>query len=401
MTEIKHQHKIFREYKVQSISLIKNYEQNSRTHSEDQIQEVVNSIAEFGYTNPILVDENNIIIAGHCRIEGAKRAGMVEIPTIVIDGLNEVQKAALVIADNKLTLNAQWDFVKLAQQISFLKDNDFNLDLTGFKADEILNFMPDSIPEFIGDEDSVPELPEEPITQLGDIWLLGNHRLMCGDSTLIDDVDLLMNNEKADMVFTDPPYGINEETDRKFASRTRKCEGNTFDKIIGDESTQTAIDAYNLCASLDISVMIFWGANHYSHSLPESANWLVWDKRVDDKQRDMNSDCELAWVKSKAKSVRIFRHLWKGMIKDSEQGQARVHPTQKPIALAEWCFNEYAKDLKSVLDLFGGSGSTLIACEKTNRKCYMMELSPKYCDVIVNRWKKLTGKKVQLEGKNG
>ena len=220
---------------------------------------------------------------------------------------------------------------------------------------------------------------------------------MCGDSTMFDQVEKLMNGEKADMVFTDPPYGIEEETDRDFASRTRACKGNKFDKIIGDTSIQSAIDCYNLCESLNIPVMVFWGANYYCHSLPQSANWLVWDKRVDDKQRDMNSDCELAYVKSKAKSVRIFRHLWKGMIKDSENGQGRVHPTQKPIALAEWCFNEYSPKSKYIIDLFGGSGSTLIACEKTNRKCYMMEISPNYCDVIIKRWQKFTGKSAILE----
>lgn len=393
-------HKKIRVYKIQSIDLMQNYAQNSRTHSEEQIDEVVNSIHRYGYTNPILVDENNVIIAGHCRLIGAKRAGMTEIPTIVIDGLSDVEKAELVIADNKLALNAGWNFDILADQITFIRDNGGSVEATGFHADE-LTFMADEVPPFLGDEDDVPELPTEPKTKLGDIWTLGNHRLMCGDSTMIDDVEKLMNGEKADMVFTDPPYGINEETDRDFASRSRKCKGNTFDKIIGDDSIQTAVDSYNLCASLNIPVMVFWGANYYAHSLPQSANWLVWDKRTEDKQRDMNSDCELAWVKSKANSARIFRHLWKGMIKDSENGEARCHPTQKPVALAEWCFDEYSIESKNILDLFGGSGSTLIACEKTNRKCFMMELSPNYCDVIVDRWEKLTGKKAELENHEG
>lgn len=400
MAKNKQSDKVFRTYKVQSINIIKNYEHNSRTHSEEQIQEVVKSINEYGFTNPILVDENNVLIAGHCRLEAAKRCGFEEIPTVIIDSLTDVQKAALVIADNKMALNAGWDINKLIDQITFLKDNDYDLAFTGFKADEIAAFMPDVIPEFIGDEDDVPDAPDEPITKLGDIWILGNHKLMCGDSTMIDEVEKLMHGEKADMVFTDPPYGINEETDRDFASRTRKAKGNSFDKIIGDDSTKTAIDVYNLCESLKIKIMIFWGANYYCHTLPESGNWLVWDKREEDKERDMNSDCELAWIKSKANSVRIFRHKWKGMIKASEQGQARVHPTQKPIALAEWCFNEYGEKSINIIDLFGGSGSTLIACEKTNRKCFMMELSPIYCDVIIARWEKFTGKKAILENNN-
>jgi 16S rRNA G966 N2-methylase RsmD len=392
---------IFRTYKVQSIENIIDFEHNSRTHSEEQIDEVVNSIAEFGYTNPILVDEKNVIIAGHCRVAGAKRAGLTEIPTIIVDGLTDVQKSALVIADNKMALNAGWNYDKLIHQISFLRDNNYDTDFTGFKADEIATFMPDEIPPFEGDEDEVPDIPSDPITKLGDIWIMGKHRLMCGDSTSIDAVEKLIADAKPEMVYTDPPYGIDENTDRVRSKRTQAAKAGVYEKIIGDTNTETAIDSFNLAQSMKIPLMVFWGANHYCHALPQSANWLVWDKRIEDKQRDGNSDCELAWVKSSAKSVRIFRHLWKGMIKGSEHGEGRVHPTQKPIALAEWCFNEYGKDIKSVLDLFGGSGSTLIACEKTNRKCLMMELSPQYCDVIVSRWEKFTGKKAELEASNG
>src|SRR3990167_138240 len=164
--------KVFREYKIQNVNVIKNYEHNSRTHSEDQIKEVINSINEFGYTNPILVDENNVLIAGHCRLEAVKRCGMDEIPSIIIDGLTDVQKAALVIADNKMALNAGWDFDKLAHQITFLRDNDYDTDLTGFKADE-LTFMADEVPAFDGDENEVPDVKADPITKRGDVWLLG------------------------------------------------------------------------------------------------------------------------------------------------------------------------------------------------------------------------------------
>lgn len=199
------------------------------------------------------------------------------------------------------------------------------------------------------------------------------------------------------MVYTDPPYGIDENTDRVRSKITQVATAGVYEKIIGDDSTQTAIDAYNLCASFNIPVMVFWGANYYAHSLPETGNWLVWDKREEDKQRDVNSDAELAWVKSRFNSVRLFRHLWKGMIKASEHGEGRIHPTQKPVALAEWCFDEYSKESKTVFDLFGGSGSTLIACEKTNRTCLMIEISPAYCDQIIKRWQKYTGKKATHE----
>lgn len=226
---------------------------------------------------------------------------------------------------------------------------------------------------------------------MGKLILKSRHRVMCGDSTSIGAVEKLMDGQKADMVFTDPPYGINEKCDRAFSSKTRLAKGNTFDQIKNDDSIDCAVDSFNLVQSLDIKRQVWWGANYYCHSLPQSGNWFIWDKRVEDKQKDLNSDCEMAWVKSDFKSVRIFRHLWKGMIKESEHGQARVHPTQKPIALAVWSF-DYFKNVNSVLDLFGGSGSTLIACEKTNRNCYMMELDERYCDVIINRWQNFTGK---------
>jgi DNA modification methylase len=209
-------------------------------------------------------------------------------------------------------------------------------------------------------------------------------------------VERLMGGEKADMVFTDPPYGIDEQTDRAYAAPSRIAKGNTFRKISGDQNKTCARDACNLILSLDVPICIIWGANHFAHALPESAAWIVWDKRVEDKQRDFNSDCELAWVKHKTKSVRCFRHLWKGLIKASEHGEARVHPTQKPVALGEWAFSEYGKSSDRVLDLFLGSGSTLIACEKTGRKCYGMEIDPHYCDVVIKRWEDFTGEKAEL-----
>jgi DNA modification methylase len=387
-----------------NINDLKPYKKNARTHSAEQIIQIAKSIEKFGFNNPILVDESLSIIAGHGRLEAAKILKLESIPTIELIHLSSAEKKSYIIADNKIALNAGWDFdiLKLEAESILEEDDNFDLELTGFSEEELDEIMnPEILNEGLSDEDEIPAIPEIPISKLGDIWILGNHRLMCGDSTMIDNINLLMNGYKADMVFTDPPYGINEETDRDFASRTRKCKGNSFEKIIGDNSIQSAIDVYNLCEGLKISVMVFWGANYYCHVLPQTGNWLVWDKREEDKQRDMNSDCELAWIKSKAKSVRIFRHLWKGMIKASENGEGRIHPTQKPIALAEWCFNEYMKESNKILDLFGGSGSTLIACEKTNRNCYMMEISEKYCDVIIKRWEKFTGKKAILESTGG
>ncbi|CAB4128433.1 DNA methylase N-4/N-6 [uncultured Caudovirales phage] len=385
---------------MQSICLLRDlnpFPKNSRTHSDAQIAQIAQSITEYGFTNPVLIDEDNTIVAGHGRVLAATKLGITELPCIILQGLSEAQRRAYVIADNKLALNAGWDIDILLSEIQLLKDDSFDIEMTGFSLDELDTLTPQVIAVGLIDDDAVPDAPSEPITKPGDVWLLGNHRLMCGDSTSIDEVDKLMNGIKSDMVFTDPPYGINEETDRDFASRTRLAKGNKFSKIIGDDSIDTALAAYSICETLS-DIICYWGGNYYAHKIPASACWLIWDKRIEEKQRDMNSDCEIAYVKHPTKkSVRIFRHLWKGMIKGSEHGEGRVHPTQKPIQLAEWCFNELNPKGKTVLDLFGGSGSTLIACEKTGRHCYMMELDPKYCDVIVKRWEQFTSKKAVLD----
>ena len=365
---------------------------NSRTHSEQQIQQVAASIKEFGFTNPILIDENNGIIAGHGRLLAAQLLKLTEVPTITLSGLSDAQRRAYIIADNKLALNAGWDEQLLGIEITDLKDVGFDIDLLGFTDDELSGFMGGELNEGLTDEDAVPDVPEEPVTVLGDIYKLGNHRLMCGDSTSIDAVEKLMDGVKADMVFTDPPYGINEKGDR--SKRGGLAQGGNF-KDFKDDTNQYAIDAYNLCDALKIPRQVWWGANYYCHSMPQSNNWFIWDKRVEEKQKDTQSDCEMAWVKSEYSSIRIFRHLWKGMMKDSERGKSRVHPTQKPIALAEWSF-DYFKNVLTVLDLFGGSGSTMIACEKTKRNCLMMEFEPVYCDVIVKRWEDFTGNKAEL-----
>ena len=216
---------------------------------------------------------------------------------------------------------------------------------------------------------------------LGDLIEIGEHRLLCGDSTDADQVAKLMNGEKADMVFTDPPYGISHSGKGIKGS----AKENDFGEILGDNDVTVAIDSFNLCQSLfSDATMIFWGANYYSSCLPNGFGWLVWDKQ---REGDTFSGAELAFV-NKGVKVDVFRHQWHGMIKGSEMGEKRVHPTQKPIALVEWSFNNYkAKD--NILDLFLGSGTTMVASHNTKRKCYGMELDPKYCQVIVDRMMKL------------
>jgi DNA modification methylase len=281
----------------------------------------------------------------------------------------------------------------LSIELEDLQNNEFNLDLLGFDDKELAALLNPEQVEGLTDEDAVPNVPDEPKTKLGDIYILGNHRLMCGDSTSIDAVEKLVDGTTIDLCYTDPPYGINEKGDR--SKRGGLAQGNNL-KDFKDDTIDYAVEAYNIVEGvLQVKRQVWWGANYYCHALPQSNNWFVWDKRVEEKQKDTQSDCELAWVKSKWSSVRIFRHLWKGLIKGSEHGQKRVHPTQKPVALAEWSF-DYFKEVNTILDLFGGSGSTLIACEKTNRHCLMMEFEPHYCDVIVKRWEDFTGKQAVL-----
>lgn len=373
------------------------YANNSRTHSPQQVDQIAASINEWGRTVPVLVDEKGMLIAGHGRIMAAQKLGIEQVPAMTATGWTEAQKKAYVIADNKLALNADWNMELLSVELQELQELDFDLELAGFDEDELASITPLELEAGLTDEDAVPELQDEPVTKLGDVWLLGNHRLMCGDSTSIDAVEKLLDGEKIDLVHTDPPYGISESASKRKTRETNSiAKSNSHLPEFNDETTDAARDAYRVCEGMGIPRQVWWGANYYAHALPETANWFVWDKRLEDKQKDMNSDCELAWVKSKWASVRIFRHLWKGLIKGSEHGQKRVHPTQKPVALVEWVI-DYYKDVKTVLDLFGGSGSTLIGCEKKGCKAFVMELEPYYADVIIKRWMQFTGKDAVLE----
>ncbi|MCK5444164.1 MAG: ParB N-terminal domain-containing protein [Rhodospirillaceae bacterium] len=377
------------------ISKIVPYASNSRTHSSEQISQIAASIKEFGFNNPVLIDGSNVIIAGHGRVLAAEELGLDTIPVVILDHLSESQRKAYVIADNKLALNAGWDIELLALEMGGLKDEGFDLSLIGFDNDELANIFVDKT-KGLTDPDAVPDIPDDPVTKEGDVWICGKHRIMCGDSTSIDAVDKLMGGVKIDLIHTDPPYGIDEKGDRSKRKGAESLSDGIKYVDFNDSSTDAAQEAFALCEVMNIPRQVWWGANHYAHAVPQTANWFVWDKRVEEKQKDLNSDCELAWVKSKWSSVRIFRHLWKGLIKASEHGQKRVHPTQKPVALIEWVF-DYYKDIKTVLDLFGGSGSTLIAAEIQNKQCYMMEFTPHYCDVIIKRWQDFTGEVAILE----
>jgi len=354
------------------------YARNSRTHDDAQVAQIAASIKEFGWTNPVLLDGENGIIAGHGRVMAASKLGETEVPTIELSHMDDNQKRAYIIADNKLALNAGWDNEMLALELQDLSDAGYDLGLTGFDPDEISALNPQVV-EGLTDEDAVPEVPEEPVTKVGDIYQLGYHRLMCGDSTFIDDVEKLMNGTYPDLVHTDPPYGMNAVSKSSVLKKNYKTD------ILGDDNPDVAKDAFNLIYGLYPEAKhIWWGANYYCSALPDSECWLVWDK--DNGQSDQ-TDCELAWAN--------FRSVVPQFTKSSEKSN-RVHPTQKPVALMEWIIRRFKLSSDTIADYFGGSGSTLIAAEKHGIKAFVMEFDPKFCDVIVKRWEEFTGKKAVL-----
>lgn len=375
------------------------YINNARTHSQQQIAQVAASIREFGFTNPVLIDGENGIIAGHGRVQAAQKLEMAEVPCIRLDHLTDAQRKAYILADNKLAMNAGWDDELLALELGELGDLGFDLELTGFTDEEIKALMPVDVTEGLTDEDAVPEVPAVPVTVEGDVWVLGRHRLMCGDSTSIDAVDRLMDGGKADMVFTDPPYGmfLNTDYDSMFAAdKAHRKTGKRFDEVAGDhDDFAPELISTIFTAFPDAKEVFIWGADYFSDLIPnrKDGSWVVWDKRTNENMDKVSGNTfELCWSKQKHKRL-IARILWSGhhgMAKDDTK--TRVHPTQKPVDLVSWFFDQWGKDCKSVADLFGGSGSTLIACEKTNRQARLMELDPKYCDVIVKRWQDFTGK---------
>jgi len=367
-----------------SIDKLTPYARNSRTHSDEQISQLAASIKEWGWTTPVLVDEDGSIIAGHGRTLAAQRLKMTEVPVMVAKGWSDAKKRAYIIADNKLALNAGWDNELLALEFSELQGMDFDLDLTGFTADEIAALMPEEIEPGLTDEDAVPDVPEQPVTVLGDVWILGKHRLMCGDSTSIETVEELMDGLKPNAVFTDPPYGIGLDKEGQKIGKSQ-----AYGAVLNDHSNQAAKDAFSLCESMGVPELYFWGANHYSSCLPDSSCWIVWDKQGG--KSVTYADCELCYTNID-KPVRMFTHIWDGFRRDSEKGDKRVHPNQKPVKLFVDIWKKFNTG-QVILDLFGGSGSTLIAAEVTDRVCYMAELSPRFVDVIVRRWQEFTGKK--------
>ncbi len=381
---------MLRSYTIKKAAELRPFSSNSRIHSDEQIQQVCDSISEYKFTNPILIDENDTILAGHCRVLAAQKLGMDDVPCVIINDLTDTQKRAYVIADNKMALNADWDLPMLKSELEALNDLNFDVDLTGFSVDEIAGlFTPPAI-DGLTDEDLVPEDAPNPIIKRGDIWVLGDHRLMCGDSATTYDVSRLMNGNQADLIFTDPPYGI------AFQAGTRKEK---FDVLENDDLSEADYTRWitGVCEIIDYLKAPYYVWCSYKfygvmQKLLMPITCIVWAKNHFGLGSGYKHQHEFCLTNSKIDDdVKDESDLW-NIAKDTNY----MHPTQKPVALAERALSNH-KSAKNVVDLFGGSGTTLIACEKLNKKCYMMEISEKYCDIIIQRYEKFSGKKATQE----
>lgn len=381
------------------------YARNARTHSAEQVAKIAASIVEFGFTNPILVDGNDGIIAGHGRLMAARKLGMTEVPVIELTHLTEAQKRAYILADNRLALDAGWDEEMLAAEMADLKDMEFDLALTGFTDAELADLLQEpETTEAQEGEDDAPEIPYYPTSVTGDVWVCGPHRVMCGDSTSIDAFALLMNGAVADMVFTDPPYGMSYD-----GGRGKQGFGMIAnDDATGDDLIALVRDAL-LCvrssSKPDAAAYVCFPWRTYAEfeKAVIAAGFavnacIVWDKQSFGLgHQDYRPQHEFIFYSKGG--------MWYGDRSQSdvwyckrESHGSYVHPTQKPVELIERALVNSSKRGDVVIDCFGGSGSTLIGCEKTSRAARIMELDPKYVDVIVKRWQALSGKQAVLEG---
>lgn len=380
------------------------YARNSRTHSDAQVAQIAASISEFGWTNPVIVDGSNGIIAGHGRVLAARKLGLDTVPCIEVAHMSEAQKRAYVIADNKLALNAGWDDELLKVEFSDLMAEGFDISVIGFDELEIDALLGVEASEGLTDEDEVPEAPAQPVTVLGDVWLMGKHRLMCGDSTSIADMERLTGEALVDMWLTDPPYNVHYEGKTKDALKIQN------DAMGDDQFRQFLRDAY-VAADTRMkpgAVFYIWHADSEGYNFrgaAQDAGWkvrqcLIWKKQTLVMGRQdyhwKHEPCLYGWKDGSS-------HLWAAdrkqttILEFDRPSRNGEHLTMKPVALFEYQMLNNTKGGDIVLDSFGGSGTTLIAAEKNGRFSRLMELDPKYCDVIVKRWQEFTGKQATLE----
>ena len=361
------------------------YVNNSRTHSDKQVTEIASSIKEFGFTNPVLIDKENTIIAGHGRLLASKKLGLKEVPTILLENLTEAQKKAYIIADNKLALNAGWDEELLSIELKELDELGYNTSLTGFSDDELSDILDKPITKGLTDEDEVPE-DVEPIVEKGDIWQLGNHRLMCGDSTFIDNIDLVTKKETINMVFTDPPYNALKSWKKNEAkSETRLNPNNWFSndnmnwedyqKFLLDSFSHYSADSIYICCDYRIYPLLTDIIKKINYKLKHC---IVWKKNVWGLGKRYRFQHEFIIYATKKDNAKFYGDNSQSDVWEINVDRSKEHKTPKPVELVVKAIINSTKSKNIVFDSFLGSGTTLIACEKTNRICYGMELSPKY-----------------------
>jgi len=391
-----------------SIDRLRPYERNPRTHSDAQVDQIAASMVEFGWTNPILIDENAGILAGHGRLLAARKLGLDEVPVIRLGHLSEAQKRAYILADNQLALQAGWDDALLAEELAWLRDERFDLDLVGFDATELerLLAVADGGPTSDETEDDIPEPPEDPVSKPGDLWVLGNHRILCGDATLLVDVERVLGGQLADMTFCDPPYNVDYANSPKDKLRGKHRPilndnlGGSFEAFLHDACVNilsvTKGAVYMCMSSSELHTL----QRAFTAAGGKWSTFVIWAKNTFTLGRaDYQRQYEPILYGWPAGHDRY----WCGA---RDQGDVwfidkpvknDLHPTMKPVALVERAIRNSSKSRDIVLDPFGGSGSTLIACEKSGRQARVVEFDPKYCDVIVQRWQDWTGKTPVLE----
>ncbi len=391
---------------VRPVAALKPYDRNARTHSDAQVEQIIASIHEWGWTNPVLIDEAGLILAGHGRVMAASKMGLAEVPCIAIEGLTEAQKRAYVLADNKLALNAGWDEEVLNAELKALADLDFDLELVGFDLSEV-RFL--ARLDATGDPEEVPEAPADPVTKPGDVWLLGPHRLTCGDSTNAADVARVLAGAKPHLMVTDPPYGV--EYDAEFRNGITRADGSVVGaRAVGKVLNDDRADWREAWALFKGDVAYVWHASMRTAEVLSSleacgferrAN-IIWDKgTIAIGRGHYHWQHEPAWYVVRSGGGATGH--WQGSRKESTvwaipkpQKSETGHSTQKPVECMARPMRNNSKPGDLVYDPFLGSGTSIIAAEQEGRVCLGLELSPAYCDVIVARWEAFTGRKAEL-----